>query len=281
MVCACSAMATVSTATVSTIGSIGFVGNVDFLLWRAPMVSDFGVTSAATLQEAASIAVATLNTVAAMNIAKKQMDIAKAYQNIFEWETNRYFSAYAPCEQSYMISIGKTKEYILDYLGRSAKYSAAVTDGVRVSTANLMGALRTIPLCLDPSLLAKFNAANDRLMLDAIDTAYRVEDAEKQIRDDKRWKYREQALNRGRSLLKGSADFAKMGSNLYGAMQKDIATAAEGAMGALGYFGARNNTAYPTGTTSYAATDNDTNNFIRSSGNITNVGGLTNPRDVR
>ena len=71
MACACSSMARVKVAKVDTqkverVGTIENVNNVDFKIWRAPTVSDVGVSSAASWQDAAAIAVATLNTVTAI-----------------------------------------------------------------------------------------------------------------------------------------------------------------------------------------------------------------------
>lgn len=288
MACACSSMAKVSvsevkTAEVSKVGTVGMVEeikmvkDVGFHIWRAPQVDDKGVKKAANWKQAASLGVAIINTLMALKIARMQRDIAAKYRDMFLEDHNRYMNTYSPREKEYMLSLGEAPIYKERYRERGDQYSQYASASIR-GAEDWAGYIEDqIPLCTDHSIYNDRAMFNGMLQAGALDTAYTQENYDKIVHDDLRFHRRADALDRGRSLVVSSADFADKASGLYGQLGKGIGTAAEGAMGALGYFGARQNSGYPTGVTSYDAVDNSHQEVGAESGNLRSVGGLTNP----
>lgn len=276
----------VKTANVSKVGEVGTIKNVEsiketrnvgFYWWRAPVVDDTGVKKSATWKQAASIGVAIINTLMAIKIAKMQRDIANRYKDMFLEDHNRYMNVYAPRENEYMLSLGEAPIYKEQYKERGDLYNNFFNGSTKLSDAWANMAIRQVPLCVDPTLTNSRELYRSTLQANTNDTARRQEDYDKIVHDDLRFKRRADALDRGRSLVVNSAEFANKASGLYGQLGSGIGAAAEGAMGALGYFGARNNTGYPTGVTSYDAVDTSHQEPGSESGNLRSVGGLTNP----
>lgn len=277
-------VANVKTAEVTKVGTVGEittvegVKNVGFKVWWAPQVDDRGIKASARWKEAAAMGVAIINTMMAIKIAKLQWEIAAKYRDMFMQDHNRYMTKYSPREKEYMISVGEVPPYREKYKERSEKYRRFhnLNSGLTDAWMNMVRG--QVPMCVDPSLSASRDLYRDSLQVTADDTAFTQENYEKIRQDDNRFRRRSDALDRGRSLVVTSADFASRATNMYGQLGKTIGTAAEGAAGALGYFGARNNTSLPTGVTSYDAVDSPAGGPDQSYGNIQSVGGLTNPR---
>lgn len=273
----------VKIGTIDTIGTINKVSeiektkNVGFYWWRAPVVDDTGVKKAATWKQAASIAVAVINTLMAIKIAKMQRDIANRYKDMFLEDHNRYMNTYSNREAEYMLALGTDPIYKERYRERGDQYEKYALGSMNTSDSWASLAIKQVPLCIDPTLSNSRELYRDTLLAAARDTAYQQENYDKIIHDDLRFKRRADALDRGRSLVVSSAEFASKAAGVYGQMVDGIGAAAEGAMGALGYFGARANTGYPTGVTSYEAVDSSHQEVGAESGNLRSVGGLTNP----
>lgn len=289
MACACSSMAKVNvsqvkTAEVTRVGTIGVVEDiksvqrVGFEIWRADQVDDQGIRAEGNWRTLASVGVAIINTLMAYKIAKLQWEIAAKYRDMFMQDHNRYMNNYYPSENKYMLEVGNKPIYKEDYSGRGKLYESYASGSFK--TADMWGDLATtqIPLCVDPSLVRARHLNQDILSSAAKDVAYRQEDADKILHDDLRFKWRSDALDRGRSLVVNSAQMGNKAASIYGGLGQAIGQAAEGAAGALGYFGARSNRGLPTGVTSYGAVDTSHQEVGTEAGNLPSVDGLTNPR---
>lgn len=277
-------IAKVDTARVSEVGVVKQIDmiketqRVGFEIWRAPQVDDAGIRASATWKEAAAVGVAILNTVMANKIAKLQRDIAARYRDMFIEDHNRYMNVYSPSERKYMLEVGSKPIYKENYTGRGNLYEGYLGSAMDITDGWSELITSQVPLCVDPSMLRAQQLQRGELSTAGKDTAYVQENFEKIYQDDLRFKRRADALDRGRSLVVQSATFGQSAANLYGKLGDSIGTAAEGAAGALGYFGARNGTGFPTGVTSYDAVDGDRTANNGEYGNVQSVGGLTNPR---
>lgn len=79
---------------------------------------------------------------------------------------------------------------------------------------------------------------------------FRHERSIKDARDDRRWKRREQTLNRGRNMISENVAFANLSAGIFGDLGRQAGEGAAGALYYLGYTGERNTTIYPTMTIS-------------------------------
>jgi len=209
-------------------------------------VSDSGKSTAASILEAAAIAVAGYNTAAAIYYATKQYDIAKDYLDIAKWWRNYYNSTYKPWEDQelaeawalarekpfYDITVGRTRNYgNLEFKGmaeKSMQCTSAYCTGLRA--ALLKDVVNAHSMAL--GALSNMGFRNERAYVDA--------------RDDVRWKRRENVLNRGRDMIAENIQFSNLAAGIYGDLAAQAGQAASGAIGYLGYSFNKNETQFPT-----------------------------------
>lgn len=213
--------------------------------YPVPTVTDSGVERNANWASVAASAVVAVNTMAAIDIARKQYNIARDYYKLAERKWDRFLSKYGPCERKEMAEACNTPEYTKEYDARASEYgnevSAAFTDVDR-----RMGDIFTqYCICPDETLGRDLDMTRAIMEADSMNFAYRREEHRKVAMDDRRWTRRQQALNRGRDLQSNAAKYAEMAANAYGDVGGNIGKAAEGAMTAIGYFQNRRDTVYP------------------------------------
>ena len=63
-------------------------------------ITDDGVVTAANLARLAAVAVAVINTAAAIEMAEKQEKLAKNYLKIAQEQNQYYYDVYVPCEDA-------------------------------------------------------------------------------------------------------------------------------------------------------------------------------------
>lgn len=256
MVCACATgtwtTGLVVTNTVNTENVLSFLGMKSKYadddttgFYPNPKVTDTGVEGNAQWSSLAATAVATLNTVAAIRIADKQYDIARAYYAMARRKWDRFRDKYMPCERTEMNEACNTPGYVPQYGPSSTTWMAEVGRcfGQARTRADQLNALYCV--CPDPSLAQDMSLQESIAAGDTGNFAYRYEEHRKDAKDDVRWTRRQQALNRGRDLQSTAARYAEAAANAYGDAGTNIGRAAEGAISAIGYFSNRNNTTYP------------------------------------
>lgn len=242
--------------------------------YPTPTVTDAGVMQNATMASLAATVIATINTVAAIQIARKQYNIAKSYYNMAKQKWEWFKTVYMPCETKAVLEACNTPEYSPQY--------GPTSDAYRFSTVNLFG--EVIPemnrlygqhcICPDSSMYADATLAGAIMVGDSGNFALRYEENRKLARDDVRWNRRAQELNRGRNIQSTAFSYAQAAAGAYGNLGEQVGKAAEGAMGALAYFMNRNNTVYPQRTeTSYPGATSgwagiDSNLLFGNSGSV-------------
>ena len=199
-----------------------------------------------TIMNAAAVAVATINTLAAIEIADKQYDIAKQYLDIAKWWRNYYNSTYKPWEDKeleeawalekepplYDITVGRTRTYgRLQFKGLAEKSIQCTSE----YCTGLREALLKDVLNSEATTLAALS-----------NMGYRNERAYIEARDDVRWQRRVEVTNRGRDLVANNIQFAKLAFGIFGDLGKQAGLGAAGAVRYLGYSWNKNETQYPT-----------------------------------
>lgn len=255
MVCACATgswtTGRVRTNTVETENVHKFLGMTskyasdDSGFYPNPKVTDSGVEQNATWASLAATAVATLETVTAINIANKQYDIANRYYKMANRKWDRFKNKYMPCERVEINEACNTPAYEKQYDTTSTTYIAEVDRAFGQASNRIDSLFETYCICPDPSLAHDIALMQGMAAVDAGNFAYRYEEHRKDAKDDVRWTRRQQALNRGRNLQSTSTKYAEAAANAYGDIGGKIGQAASGAMQAIGYFSQRRDTIYP------------------------------------
>ena len=253
MTCVATPTQTVQTQTIQTINSINSVnqflgassmwgepGNFNAMFWR-PKQTDAGTIEAATWAKLAAITVAAINTAAAIEIAEKQYDIAKAYYKLAQKDWQRSKDIYQPCERALVNAACAASPYEADY----DKLSNLATTTVSQVFGTVDLGSYTPCHTYDKSSYKRVALAQAMLYNDTSNFAYRAEEYRTISRDDVRWSRRENALNLGVGIMAQASSAASAASSAFGDVGTLVGNAATGAVEALGYFNNRNTTQYP------------------------------------
>ena len=207
--------------------------------------SDSGKSTSSAILEAAAVAVAAINTAAAISMAKKQLEIAEDYLEIAKWFRSHYNNLYKPYEDKLIDEVRSLKPYEPNYdvaVGR-ARNSARLMAGDKLD--------RDIQ-CTSAYCTGIRNALlKDKLNIEAQTKAavsgagWRNEFAFMRAMEDLIWKRKEQMLNIGRDRMVNNVAFAGLAANIYSDLGRQAGEGAAGAVRYLGYSGQRNKTTYP------------------------------------
>lgn len=208
--------------------------------------SDTGKNAIGTIMDAAAVAVAGINTAAAIKMADWQYDIAKQYLDISKWWRNYYNSTYRPWED---VELEEAKALELELplydtmVGRSRTYGRLQFKGMAERSAQC-----TSEYCtgLRGALIKDVMVSEATVLSELSNLGYRNERAYVEARNDVRWKRREETINRGRNLPAGNVQFMQLAYGIFGSLGKQAAMGASGAIGYLGYSWNRNETQFPT-----------------------------------
>lgn len=209
--------------------------------------SDAGRLAIGGFWRAASAVLAAANTVASAFMSEKQMEIARQYYKISRNWRDWYNQKYVPLENQelaeawalektvphYDAAIGRAKasgRFIFkDRLEKKIRCTSQYDTGLR--GAYLKDEVNSQATAL--AAMAGLGQRNEQARVDAL--------------DDRRWKRREQVLNRGRDMMSQNVAFGALASGIYGDLAKQAGAGAAGAMYFLGYSGERQVTEYPGG----------------------------------
>lgn len=202
-------------------------------------VTDSGVVTSEGLAKAAQIAIAVLNTVAALEISQRQIKLARDYFNLAKEMRDFWNSTYRDCEVTHAGEACGAPLYTPQYDLTAGRYVASVRQQFRKGYDNLVRVAGRYCTGLTATTLKDIALAESMAVGDAVNMAYRYEEARKEAKDDVRWSRRDSVLALGRGIAKQAQSYAVLASDAYGNLGKQANAATEGAFQALGYMNNR------------------------------------------
>lgn len=209
-------------------------------------ITDDGIGWAANVAQLAAVAVAILNTVAAIQMASKQEKLARNYLNIAKEQNQYYYDVYVPCEDAEIAeacSAAIYEKHTDVQVGRML--SAVRHDFARLPEKELQCISR---YCTGKQamVIKDLSLAEAAALATAGNLGRRYEENFADAQDDLRWARRSQALNRGRDMMAQAVEFSGFAYGLFGRLGDQAVKGAAGAVRYLGYAQNRNDTNYPT-----------------------------------
>lgn len=206
--------------------------------------TDQNKSAIGTILNAAAVAVAGVNTAAAIRIADMQWDIANGYLSISKDWRNYYNNVYVPWENAEVDEVTAYQLYDPQYdraMGRHANTAwyllqdraDRAIEGISSYCAGLRAAIIKDEMVVEAQIVSSLT-----------NMGYRNERAYKDALDDRRWKRREQVLNRGRGLLANNIAFANLAAGILGNLGAQAGDAAGSALYYLGYRNERGDMVY-------------------------------------
>ena len=241
-------------------GKHGALGSLRFCNWAAPEYGPVGEFNWNDAFRAAALIIAIANGVAQSQIADMQQDLADSYYDMAKYKWDRFYDKFVPLEKKLLNEVlseplkemdcaddrqraeswvGRAYGAMEDWLRRKAKAMRTCFSGADSRRPALA---RTLAL----ADTANYNYVDDRWFCD--------------YSNDKRWNRRSSVLNLGRNLGSEALKYGDVARSLLNTVSGQIEQAANGLVNALGYYGARLDTYYPS---SYLG---------QAQGNLANIG---------
>lgn len=227
-------------------GGHGAPAPVRFCNWAAPEISDIGTNAWSTAFQAAALAIATANSVAQGQIHDKQMDLAESYYDMAKYKWDRFKDKYIPLEILLLNEVSTTPIRELDCDDDRMRASASVNSAFDSLSSYLTQTAKKFRLCLDASQIDAMEYKRTMALVDFENYNMYDDQFFTDFKNDQRWNRRSNVLNLGRNLTSQALKYGDVARSLYSTVGAELQQAASGVMQALGYYGARNDTYYPT-----------------------------------
>lgn len=219
------------------------VSNCD---WAAPQWGGIGESKWTDFFQAAALVIAIANGVAQSEIADKRQDLADRYYRMAKYKWDRFAGNYMPLEKQLLAEVSSTPVRNIDCAGAHDRAGVAVNTAYDNMDTYLVRMAKAYRVCVDDSYL-QYNQNRRNLM--EVDTEnYNLSDERwfTDVKNDQRWNRRSNVLNLGRNLSSQALAYGDVANSLMKTVGSQLDRAAGGVVQAFGYYGARNDTYYPT-----------------------------------
>lgn len=252
-------------------GNPGAPAPVRFCRWAAPEITDKGESAWTNAFQAAALVIAIANGVAQGQIQDKVMDLAEGYYDMAKFKWDRFSTKYIPLEKKLLNEVSTEPVKNLNCDDDRKRANSAVESAFSCMSTYMSRKAKQLRLCIDTSIIGMLDHNKALAMVDTEN--YNMLDNQwfTDYSNDKRWNRRSTVLNLGRNLASEALKYGDIARNMYGQVGAQIDKAASGVIQALGYYGARNDTYYPT---TYLA------NAGTPSGQIVSIGGQSSINPV-
>lgn len=246
--------------TGSAPGKHGAIGSLRFCNWAAPEWGPIGENAWDEAFKAAALAISIANGIAQSEIADRQQDLADSYYRMAEYKWDRFYRKYVPLEKSLLNEVLNEPLHEMDCADDRARASSWVSRAYGAMERWTSSKAKAMRMCLSPADLRRPALRRARALADVSNYNYADDRWYADYRNDKRWNRRSSVLNLGRNLGSEALKYGDVARSLLNSVSGKIEQAASGLVSALGYYGARLDTYYPS---SYLG---------QSQGNLANIG---------
>ncbi|END1556873.1 hypothetical protein ABLL84_003780 [Escherichia coli] len=198
-------------------------------------VTDDGLTWSARIAQIAAIAVAVINTKAAIDIARKQEKMAKKYLQMAKERQQYYYDVYVPRENTEIQEACSAELYAMHKDVQVGRAKASVRHELTGKTERELQCISRYCTGKRAAIVRDREVEEATALALSANFARRYEEKIKDARDDTRWARRAEALNRGRDIMARAQTFSGFAMGMFGRLGEQAANAAAGAMGYLGY----------------------------------------------
>ena len=241
-------------------GEHGAIGSLRFCNWAAPEYGPTGEFNWTDAFRAAALAISIANGLAQSKIADMQQDLADSYYSMAKSKWDRFYGKFVPLEKALLDEVLTEPETEPD-CAADRKRAKSWTDRAYGTMEPWAGQkAKAMRLCMSDAEQRFMSLRRERLLDDTANYNYGDDRWFCDWRNDRRWNRRSSVLNLGRNLGTEALKYGDLARSLLNSVGGRIEQAASGVVNALGYYGARLDTYYPT---SYLGQQN---------GNIVNIG---------
>ena len=227
-------------------GKPGAIAPFRFCHWAAPEYGPIGETAWNSIFKAAGLAIALANSYAQAEISDMQQDLAEGYYDQAKFKWDRFEQKYIPLEKQLLAEVSSVPIREMDCTGAEDRAIDATNLAYSTVEAYVGRMAKAYQLCMDPTLLNAIDVQQTMQLVDSENYNLVDEQWYTDYKNDQRWNRRSNVLNLGRNLSSEAMKYGDVANSLLKSVGQKIEHAAQGVMNAVGYFGSRFDTAYPT-----------------------------------
>lgn len=225
-------------------GEHGAISPVRFCNWAAPEYGPEGESAWTIAFQAAQLGISILNAIIQGQIADLQEDLAEGYYQQAKYKWDRFNSVYKPLEVAILDEASMEPIKEMDCDNDSSRAQAAIT-GYDYADTQMRKLAQGYRLCLDSTVINQLEYSRTQSLVDTTNYNLRDDQWFVDFKNDQRWNRRSNILNLGRNLGSIAMQYGDVARRLAGNVS-DIANKAFGSLSqALGYYGAKFDTYYP------------------------------------
>lgn len=229
-----------------TPGQPGNIARIRFCHWAAPEYGQLGESNWVNAFKVAELGVALLNSIIQGQIADKQQDLAEGYYQQAKSKWDRFAGNYMPLEKKLLWEASSEPVRELDCDDDRARAQEAVAPAFSYMGGYIGRMAKSYRLCLDDTAVSQLAYAQNLLAVDTENYNLRDDQWFTDFKNDQRWNRRSNVLNLGRNLGSVAMQYGDVARKLLGDVSRIADKAAGSLSQALGYYGSRFDTVYPT-----------------------------------
>lgn len=227
-------------------GEPGNIARIRFCHWAAPEYGQVGESAWINWFKAAELGIALLNSIVQGQIADKQQDLAEGYYQQAKSKWDRFAGNYMPLEKKILWETSSEPVKSMDCEDDRARAQSAVSSAFNYMDTYIGRVARAYRLCLDGSAVSQLAYSRNLLSVDTENYNLRDDQWFVDFKNDQRWNRRSNILNLGRNLGSTAMQYGDVARKLLDDVSRIADKAAGSISQALGYYGSRFDTYYPT-----------------------------------
>lgn len=216
-----------------------------FATWAAPEVSNEGESAWSWIWRTAGLALALYNTKIQGKIYKEQERLSNNYYNMAKDKLNRFMNNYKPLELALLEEVKTEPEAEMNCKDDRKRAKASVNGAFDTLGGYLERQAKKLRVCIDDSKTHRMDYRKTLALVDAEN--YNLIDDQLYVdyKNDRRWNRRSNVLSLGRNMSGEALNFGDVARTFYGQLGPQLDKITGSLMGAIGYYGGRNDTYYP------------------------------------
>lgn len=230
---------------------------IRFSNWAAPEVSNTGEGVWSNLWQAAATAIALYNVKMQGDISDEQMNLANQYYDMAKYKLDRFMKNYKPLEEKLLRETRTTPVREMDCADDRKRAKASVNSAYESLSEYASRQAKKLRVCVDESMMGFLGFRQNTLLVDTENYNLLDDQFYTDYKNDQRWNRRSNVLNLGRNMGAQALSYGDVARSLMGNLSGQLDKITGSLMTAVGYFGARNDTYYPS-------------NFLSSYGGMNN-----------
>lgn len=217
-----------------------------FCTWKPTEVTSIGGINVSTIEYGIGVAIAQINSAIQYKIMDMKKDLADKYYEMAKYKWDRFVSNYMPLEKKLLREVSSVAIATMNCANDRTRAESAVNSAYSLLQQQLARIRKSLHICIDENMLYVIEQQRVLMLVDTenfnlLDDQYWCD-----VLNDDRWNKRSTVLDLGRNISTLSQSYGKIAKAAAGAVGNQADLFTNTVLSTIGYYGARNDTYYPT-----------------------------------